>query len=217
MTKSTWETSRDVDAMIAELDRANLDRARPSRLLACAFGRLSWHILRDRLGRPSVELVERFVDGRATWDDLRREDGIVRNDRSSLPAREQAIARASVEILMAFENSGRRAGQVARSLREAASAGEREGLAAAQCDLIRDIFGNPFEPVRFDPDWSTPDVLEVARAIHDDRAFDRMPILGDALEEAGCSSDRVLDHCRGAKIHARGCWVVDHLIGGRAP
>jgi hypothetical protein len=85
---------------------------------------------------------------------------------------------------------------------------------AAQCDLVRDVLGNPFKPVALDPSWLTSDVVALARGIYADRAFDRMPILADALQDAGCANDDILNHCRDtAQVHARGCWVVDLLLG----
>ncbi len=83
----------------------------------------------------------------------------------------------------------------------------------AQCNLIRDIFGNPFRPVAADPAWITPIVVAIAAAIYDDRAFDRLPVLADALEEAGCTNADVLLHCREPGEHVRGCWVVDLVLG----
>ena len=83
----------------------------------------------------------------------------------------------------------------------------------AHCDLIRDIFGNPFRPVVADPAWLTPTVQSIASAIYADRAFDRLPILADALEEAGCTDADVLLHCRIPGEHVRGCWVVDLVLG----
>lgn len=85
--------------------------------------------------------------------------------------------------------------------------------AGTQAALIRCIFGNPFRPITFDPAWRTSDVVALARGIYDDRAFDRMPILADALQDAGCNSDDILAHCRGSGPHARGCWVVDLVLG----
>jgi hypothetical protein len=67
--------------------------------------------------------------------------------------------------------------------------------------------------VPLDPAWRTPAVLQLAQALYDDRAFDQLPILADALEEAGCTSRDVLDHCRGPGPHVRGCWVVDLVLG----
>src|SRR5262245_48593487 len=78
--------------------------------------------------------------------------------------------------------------------------------------LTHDVFGNPFRHVAFDPRWRTSDVLGLARAIYEDRAFDRLPILADALMDAGCADDQILDHCRGDGPHVRGCWVVDLVL-----
>lgn len=85
--------------------------------------------------------------------------------------------------------------------------------AAAQCDLVRDIFGNPFRPVTLDPRWRTSDTVGLARAIYDDRMFERLPILADALMDAGCEDEQIISHCRGDGPHVRGCWVVDLVLG----
>lgn len=82
-----------------------------------------------------------------------------------------------------------------------------------QAHLLRCIAGNPFRPVAFDPIWRTETVVALASAIYTERAFDRMPILADALEESGCDPADVLSHCRGPGPHARGCWVVDGVLG----
>jgi hypothetical protein len=79
--------------------------------------------------------------------------------------------------------------------------------------LLRDIFGNPFRPVEADPAWLTSDVVALARGIYEEKAFDRMPILADALQDAGCNNDDVLAHCREPGEHVRGCWVVDLVLG----
>ena len=82
-----------------------------------------------------------------------------------------------------------------------------------QTGFLRDIFGNPFRPARVDPSWMTPTVIAPAQTIYDDRAFDRMPELADALHDAGCDNEKILSHCRGPGPHVRGCWVVDLLLG----
>jgi hypothetical protein len=80
--------------------------------------------------------------------------------------------------------------------------------------VLRDVFGNPFRAATVDPSWLTADVLLLARGIYTDRAFDRMPILADALQDAGCGNDTVLNHCRDVtRAHVRGCWVVDLVLG----
>ena len=80
------------------------------------------------------------------------------------------------------------------------------------CNLIRDIFGNPFRPVTLDPRWLTSTVIDLARTIYEERVWERMPILADALMDAGCDSEEVIKHCQGPGPHVRGCWVVDLLL-----
>ena len=83
---------------------------------------------------------------------------------------------------------------------------------AVQRDLVRDIFGRPLRLAAADPAWLNPAITALARGIYDSRAFDEMPILGDALEEAGCADEAILSHLRGSGPHARGCWVVNLLL-----
>lgn len=81
------------------------------------------------------------------------------------------------------------------------------------CWLSDCVFGNPFRPVVTDPAWLTTTVQSIASYIYQDRAFDRLPILADALEEIGCTNADVLLHCRQPGEHVRGCWVVDLMLG----
>ncbi|WP_020475919.1 hypothetical protein [Zavarzinella formosa] len=84
--------------------------------------------------------------------------------------------------------------------------------------LIREIFGNPFRNVMIRPEWLAWDggaIPAIAEGIYDERAFNRLPILADALEDAGCDEAAILDHCRQPGNHARGCWVIDLLLGRR--
>jgi hypothetical protein len=78
-----------------------------------------------------------------------------------------------------------------------------------RADLMRCVFGNPFRPAAFDPMWRTSTVVSMARGMYDSRDFSAMPILADALQDAGCDSDDILAHCRGDSPHVRGCWIVD--------
>jgi len=83
------------------------------------------------------------------------------------------------------------------------------------CRLLRDTFGNPFRPVVIDPawlHWNGGTIVRLAAAIYDERRFQDMPVLADALEEAGCGDAHLLDHCRQPGEHARGCWLLDHLL-----
>ena len=80
--------------------------------------------------------------------------------------------------------------------------------------MIHEVVGNPFRPVQVDPAWLTSDVVLLATGIYDDRAFDRMPILADALQDAGCDNDDILNHLRDPNAtHVRGCWALDLILG----
>jgi len=85
----------------------------------------------------------------------------------------------------------------------------------AQAILLRDVFGNPFRPAVVDPVWSVWNdgtVVKMARVIYDEEQFEDVPLLADALEEAGCIDEEILSHCHGPGPHVRGCWVVDLLL-----
>ncbi|HEY7152572.1 MAG TPA: hypothetical protein VH575_01315 [Gemmataceae bacterium] len=82
--------------------------------------------------------------------------------------------------------------------------------------MARDIFGNPFRPVTINSSWlawNDGTIPKLAQAIYDDRVFDHLPILADALGEAGCTNADILAHCRAGGEHVRGCWVVDLVLG----
>ena len=88
------------------------------------------------------------------------------------------------------------------------------GEEAAQCALIRDVFPSHTQPVSFSSAWRTDTVLSLASQMYESRDFSLMPILADALQDADCDNDEVLNHCRDAnQVHARGCWVVDLVLG----
>jgi hypothetical protein len=82
-------------------------------------------------------------------------------------------------------------------------------------NLLHDIFGPlPFRDIAVSPSWLTSDVRLLAQGIYDEKAFDRMPILADALQDAGCDNEDILNHCRAENWeHVRGCWVIDLLLG----
>jgi hypothetical protein len=101
----------------------------------------------------------------------------------------------------------------------ATSEGERNPNIAAQsaewaeqADLARDIFGNPFRPVAIEPSWRTSAVVTLARQMYESRDFTPMPIVSDALLDAGCDHSDVIAHCRSDRPHVRGCWLVDLLL-----
>ena len=86
-------------------------------------------------------------------------------------------------------------------------------MVGIQCRILRDIFGNPFRLVTFSPEWRTDTAVSLAKQMYESREFSAMPILADALQEAGCDNDDILNHCRQEGVHVRGCWVVDLVLG----
>lgn len=81
---------------------------------------------------------------------------------------------------------------------------------------LREVFGNPYQPLTIDASWNTPTVQTLARQMYEARNFEAMPILADALQEAGCPHERILAHCRDPRItHVRGCWVLDAVLKQR--
>lgn len=83
----------------------------------------------------------------------------------------------------------------------------------AQVVLVHDIFGNPFRPVSMLAEWRTDNARGLARQMYESRDFTAMPVLADALQDAGCADEQLLGHCRGPGPHVRGCWVVDLVLG----
>ena len=91
--------------------------------------------------------------------------------------------------------------------------------ARVQADSLRDVMGNPFRPVRLEVSWLTSTVIDLAQAIYNERQFpsgffedQRMGVLADALEEAGCDDGHILSHLRCGREHVRGCWVIDCIL-----
>jgi hypothetical protein len=86
----------------------------------------------------------------------------------------------------------------------------------AQADLLRELFGNPIHPMTINTTWLTQragTVRRLSEKIYNERRFADLPVLADALEEAGCDNPDTLDHCRGGGEHVRGCWVLDLVLG----
>jgi hypothetical protein len=77
---------------------------------------------------------------------------------------------------------------------------------------IRDVFGNPFLEPTFPAAWRTADPVRLAEGLYRERAFERLPVLADALEEAGCTDAAILEHLREPSDHVRGCWAVDLVL-----
>jgi hypothetical protein len=185
-------------------------------LTAACWGRLWMHLnvpvsrTRRPLSRDEwVDLMTRFADGRQTPEDVEWE----REYSISVTQGGQEIGEATVTLHHAtahYHQLWHLAGFAGASPIFAQVFPERSRIG---CDLIRDVFGNPFRSVEFLSEWRTSTVTGLAEAVYEEKAFDRMPILADALEDAGCDDADVLAHCRDGPVHVRGCWVVDRALG----
>lgn len=229
MTEQEWLASNHPYPML------NLLRATASGRKASLFGaaccRRLWHLLTDGRSRQAVEVAEQFAEEAVDADSLRAVAERAWDAETAACA--NLLAALSGETggtpVLGASEAARSAAWLADGEWWQACSGASFAVAAAvskedrdriqqqesmqQAVLLRDIIGNPFRPVTALPSWRTTTVTDLAQAIYTERAFDRMPILADALEDAGCANEAVLAHCRGLGPHARGCWVVDLLLG----
>jgi hypothetical protein len=225
MTEAEWLAYDDPDKMLEFLgEGAN---PRKMRLFAVACCRRIWDGL-DGESHKALDIAERYADGMATDDEVLQ---MADQFHYASPGRIDAACYAlDVTFDRGWQPPGRAtaipyhhwaATSCAYEARDPlglrTSDEEVEAEAKHQCRLVADIFGNPFgASPAFDPDWTGRNegtVPKLAQAIYDELAFDRLPILADALEDAGCDNADILTHCRGPGPHVRGCWVVDLLLG----
>jgi hypothetical protein len=211
MTEAEWLACGDPHLMV-EFVRGKGSH-RKLRLFAAYSFRSLLYLLPDPRQHRAVDTLEQMAEGTAS---VRDRQEAVRDTRLALPAYSQPGDEPAddpyfVALMLFREFRSSSVGTHAW----AATAGVADSgtVRREQCELLRDIFGNPFRPVPFDPRWRTTDALGLARGICEDRAFDRLPLLADALMDAGCDSAALLDHCRGPGPHVRGCWVVDLVLG----
>jgi hypothetical protein len=213
MTEAEWLVCTDSEVMLEVVrDKATV---RKLRLFACACCRHVWHLLADPRSRQAVEVAERFADGMVGEDELAAARESARAARRALdPERRPHVASAPKWAAWepcpsptVFWWSAYMAATDTPPKAEGDTGQERQ----YQCALLRDIF--PFSHVAIDSTWRTQTVLDQARSIYEDRGFDRLPILSDALEDAGCTDAAILNHLRGPGPHVRGCWALDAILG----
>jgi hypothetical protein len=241
MTEAEWQACTDPQSMLAFLRGKVSDRK--LRLFACACCRRIWHLLVDERLRRAVQVAERFADGRATAGERKLARGeVMRADRDTSAALALSLLsrkglgvggcaketvwwatarRMSQSAVYCFRNALAASAEAAPVALPPPARWQDWGVTrAAQfpeySHILRDIVGNPFCPVVINPRWLTWNygtVPAIALRIDEDRAFHDLPILADALEDAGCTDAAVLDHCRSGGEHVLGCWVVDSALG----
>ncbi|MBX9583339.1 MAG: hypothetical protein K2X87_23805 [Gemmataceae bacterium] len=226
MTEAEWFAATDRDI----LDAAYRLNPRRQRLLAVAGCRLMGHLIDYPSAHAALETVEVFADTGRSKAALRRarqalqttrnglrppgtggarvpDGGAVRESHAAneltlfavqVAATENAVAHALWHVMDGLVTVGRMPADTVRR---------------RTYGLYRDIVG-PGPAVAFDPEWRTSTAVALARGMYDGRDFAAMPILADALQDAGCEDEQVLGHCRDPQAaHVRGCWAVDLVLG----
>jgi hypothetical protein len=216
---------------------------RLARLFGCACCRRAWHVLTDPTQRQAVEVAERAADKGARRPELDAAHkaavpiqlGV---DNSSIgfgggsrlgkggwnfmvevSAQHELLCNpgALAAVPTTWGNPYGAANDARALLHFRAGADAAKQEQRAQCSLLRDLAGPAGPLPAVDETWLVSNdgaVPKLARSIYDERAFDRLPILADALEEAGCADAALLGHCRRPGEHARGCWVIDLVRSG---
>jgi hypothetical protein len=211
MTEAEWLACADPVAMLDSMDRKISDRK--TRLFACACCRHFSNLAVNEQFVQAIETAEQFADGLTSKAAMKRARQSVRAIRHSLPDKSDLQWWAAL-WLAEVTNSENAYGQVAHEIKRFIA----EGMLSVEyaplgADLIRCIIGNPFRPVRMEPSWTTPDVVALVRTLYASRNIEQLPMLADALENAGCCNRDILSHCRQPGLHVRGCWAVDLVLG----
>ena len=205
MTEGEWLTATDPELMyFAVLDSRPSDRK--LRLFGCAVCRLVPALMSSLSGRAGVDLTEQDTDNpgaEVRFEGLEDTFDFQWNRRDGRDLADRAWDLHWCEVCLLGFPAGA----------DLSSHPEVLDRQAKLKPLLRDIFGNPFRPVTFAPEWRTETAVSLAQTMYDARDFGNLPVLADALQDAGCENADVLDHCRGPGPHVRGCWVVDLVLG----
>ena len=218
MNEKEWLAATDVWPMFDLLHNRASDRK--LRLFAVACCRSICHFLEDKRSQVAVESSEACADGLTTKCQLKQshtEAGwFATNEFEDSPTKlieNPSHASAVAAYWVAHDplyHHGLRATLHWVGIAQGLAPAEESGRFPSAVGLLRDIF--PFHPATFNPSWLTSTVLSLTAGIYQEKAFDRMPILADALQDAGCENEEILNHCRQQGEHVKGCWCVDLIL-----
>jgi hypothetical protein len=225
ITAADWLACDNVEAMCKVLRPQVYGALSPFstrkwRLFGVACVRRVAHVFKDERTRGLVEAVEWLANGLLSQEGLERIWEQARNppnpDQGGFPI-EADVSACAYQALVAAGGRWIDAPQATRAAAWArAAVDDPDAEERVQARLLRDIFGNPFRSVVLDPNWlmwNAGVVVRIAQQMDEERDFTGMPVLGDALEEAGCTDPDILRHCREPGEHARGCWILDLCLG----
>jgi hypothetical protein len=212
MTEAEWLSAPYDEDVLQFLRLGRKTTPRKIRLFCCGLVRREIEWLRHPWGQELLSLAERFADGRAPKVEMGRVHRYVlrRIMQGALPETTEEERRINNATKMAL-------GAACPDVWSAASTFVMvPECRAGEDEFLRDVVGNPFQPMAVNAAWlawNDRGIQKIAQHIYNDHAFDSLPVLADALEEAGCTDAAILAHCREPGPHVRGCWVVDALLG----
>ncbi|AMV29304.1 hypothetical protein VT84_33220 [Gemmata sp. SH-PL17] len=218
MNEQMWLMDDGDDFMRLVKFAANKVSERKIRLFTVGSCRLIWTLITKKPYRVAVEVAEAFADGEATKKALTAARIAA---RTTVAAEKKyaklQVAAACLDTVNANVVSGAFGASVdvpSAALYRGTDDWDYDATKLTILALLRDVVGPlPFRKVTVKPAWRTSTAVALASQMYEARDFSAMPILGDALQDAGCDNDEVLDHCRGPGPHVRGCWVVDLVLG----
>ena len=220
MTEAKWLTCNDPQPMLVFLRGQASERK--LRLFEVACCRSIWHLLTDERSRRLVEVAEQYADGHPKPPGPL--ESAAMEAVSRFPTQSALFAAARTAVMTIWDYSPDSLHYMNSSyppmVRDALAVAGNTAEAVpseppVQAALLRDIFGNPFRPISLDSawlSWNDATIPRLAQAVYNDRAFDRLPILADALEQAGCEDADILAHCRSDGPHVKGCWAMDLIL-----
>jgi hypothetical protein len=221
MAKVKWQGLTDPHEMLSYLQGIASDRK--LRLFACACCRRIWELLPDKGSRRAVAAAEQYADGHIGDEELHRhwEEAQAIAVRAVKAASWAAAWATAASAAMAAGRAAPAAAWAAvpETIKASGRAAWEKVLAAEnkrQGLLLRDLIGDLSPPPLIAPawlGWNGGTVVQMARSIYEDCRFEELPVLADALEEAGCGNPAILAHCRAQAEHVRACWVVDAILG----
>jgi hypothetical protein len=239
----TWWDAFDLLSWCADEDNDLRISQRKLRLFAVASCRTIWPFLTEDISRRAVEVAEWSADHPDSLEALRTVRKMAEEARRAAEPealvaaapREEVVAYYCAALAECLTQDDFYYQHMAQDVADTVIAlvihsaipphlrGTGEGDAIAEqaiggrrsleCDLVREIFCNPLRPVSITPAWRTPQALAIARTAYEERRWEDLPLLADALEEAGCTDVAILSHLRGPGPHVRGCWPVDLILG----
>src|SRR5579883_1438873 len=231
MNEEQWLTCKKTAVLLRYLRSLTGSRWRRWMLFNCACCRRIWGLV-GKGGRMFIETVERHADDlpplrrRVLWEWEKKAQEEPFSGPWLNPDHRACRAAASAAVSVKREDNStaeEAAIAVARLRRNGGILETKEAEQSAQCNILRDIFGNPFRRSATIPSWLSWNdsiVVRLAQAAYAERILPtgtldntRLLILADALEEAGCIDEQILTHLRSGGEHYRGCWVIDLLLG----